>query len=133
MHASQVIRMVIRMVRSWRRVRRIDIQSYWNSKSLGRFGVTVRLAFRLQYQDQVRPLRFTKHGRWKMTGPKSPIIIPHLTLQATTARELMSENPISLRKDAGIRDAIALMMDRGFTAAPVIDDSGRPIGVVSVT
>jgi CBS domain-containing protein len=64
---------------------------------------------------------------------KPPRIIPHLTLQATTARELMSDNPISLRKDAGIRDAIALMTDRGFMAAPVIDDSGRPIGVISVT
>ena len=68
-----------------------------------------------------------------MTGPKSQTIIPHLTLEATTARELMSDNPISLRQHAGIRDAIALMTDRGFTAAPVIDDGGRPIGVISVT
>jgi CBS domain-containing protein len=60
-------------------------------------------------------------------------IVPHLTLQALTAAELMSDNPISLRKNAGIRDAIALMTDRGFAAAPVIDESGRPIGVITVT
>ncbi len=56
-----------------------------------------------------------------------------LTLQADTAADLMSENPISLRADASVQEAIALMTDRGFAAAPVIDDTGRPIGVVSVT
>ncbi|MCX7699584.1 MAG: CBS domain-containing protein [Gemmataceae bacterium] len=56
-----------------------------------------------------------------------------LILQADTAADLMSENPISLRADASVHEAIALMTDRGFAAAPVIDDTGRPIGVVSVT
>jgi CBS domain-containing protein len=56
-----------------------------------------------------------------------------MTLQADTAQDLMSPNPISLRADASVQDAIALMTDRGFAAAPVIDDSGRPIGVVTVT
>src|SRR5438477_13014141 len=59
--------------------------------------------------------------------------LPRLQLQAATAAELMTANPISLRADAGVREAIALMTDRGFTAAPVIDESGRAIGVVSVT
>ena len=58
---------------------------------------------------------------------------PRLTLQADTAADLMSENPISLRENASIQDAIAMMTDRGFHAAPVIDGRGRPIGVVSVT
>jgi CBS domain-containing protein len=56
-----------------------------------------------------------------------------MILEADTARDLMSENPISLRAEASVQDAIALLTDRGFAAAPVIDDSGRPIGVVSVT
>src|SRR5436309_7364556 len=58
---------------------------------------------------------------------------PALCLQAVTAAELMTENPISIRHDAGVREAVALMTDRGFTVAPVIDDSGRPVGVVSIT
>lgn len=58
---------------------------------------------------------------------------PRLTLQADTAADLMSENPISLREDATVQEAIALMTDRAFTAAPVIDESGRPVGVVTVT
>jgi len=58
---------------------------------------------------------------------------PRLTLQADTAADLMSENPISLREDASVQEAIALMTDRAFNAAPVIDESGRPVGVVTVT
>lgn len=49
------------------------------------------------------------------------------------AKDLMSPNPVSIRCDAGIREALELMTDRGFGAAPVIDESGRPVGVVSRT
>lgn len=56
-----------------------------------------------------------------------------LVLQADTAADLMSENPISVRDDASVQEAIALMTDRGFHAAPVIDESGRAVGVISVT
>ncbi len=58
---------------------------------------------------------------------------PKLSLQAATAEELMSDNPISIRQDAGVREAVALMTDRGFTVAPVIEDTGRAVGVVSIT
>ena len=56
-----------------------------------------------------------------------------LSLRAATADELMVGNPISLRYNASVRDAIALLTDRGFNVAPVVDDGGRPVGVVSVT
>jgi CBS domain-containing protein len=45
----------------------------------------------------------------------------------------MSSNPVSLRSDASVQEAIALMTDRGFGAAPVIDAAGRPVGVLSRT
>lgn len=56
-----------------------------------------------------------------------------LKLQATTASDLMAANPISLRADANVHEALALLTDKGFSAAPVIDRSGRPIGVLSQT
>jgi CBS domain-containing protein len=56
-----------------------------------------------------------------------------LILTAQTAEELMAPNPISLRANATIPEALALMTDRGFSAAPVIDEAGRPIGVLSRT
>jgi CBS domain-containing protein len=56
-----------------------------------------------------------------------------LFLAAQTAEELMSSNPVSLREDATIPEAVALMTDRGYSAAPVIDEAGHPIGVISRT
>ena len=54
-----------------------------------------------------------------------------LTLCADTASDLMVPNPISLRAEASAAEAMRLFTEKGITAAPVIDDSGRPIGVVS--
>jgi len=49
------------------------------------------------------------------------------------AKDLMSLNPMSIRRDATIREALELLTDHGFGAAPVIDEAGRPVGVVSRT
>ena len=54
-----------------------------------------------------------------------------LTLAAETARELMSGSPVSVRADALLREAVILLTDKGFSAAPVIDGAGRPVGVLS--
>src|SRR5438309_4957159 len=54
-----------------------------------------------------------------------------LTLHARTAADLMVSNPISLRAEAGVAEAIALFTEKGIAAAPVIDEAGHPIGVVS--
>jgi CBS domain-containing protein len=54
-----------------------------------------------------------------------------LRLHAETAADLMVANPISLRADANIREALVLLTDKGFSAAPVIDEAGRPVGVLS--
>src|SRR5262249_30242503 len=39
--------------------------------------------------------------------------------------------PVSLREDATLKEAVALLTDKGFSAAPVIDAAGRPVGVLS--
>ena len=57
----------------------------------------------------------------------------HRRFELLRAKDLMSANPVSIRRDAGIREALELLADRGFGAAPVIDEGGRPIGVVSRT
>jgi CBS domain-containing protein len=56
---------------------------------------------------------------------------PSLVLRARTARDLMTPNPVSLRADATLREAVALLTDKGYSAAPVIDAAGRPVGVLS--
>ncbi len=54
-----------------------------------------------------------------------------MVLESSTASELMSPGPISVHRDATLTETVALMAARGFSAAPVIDDAGRPVGVLS--
>lgn len=58
--------------------------------------------------------------------PTRPVI-----LRGGTAEDLMSPNPISLREDLLLREAIAFLVDRGISGAPVIDEAGRPVGVLT--
>jgi CBS-domain-containing membrane protein len=54
-----------------------------------------------------------------------------LVLDPLCAADVMRPNPMSLRAEATVSEAIAWLTEKGFSAAPVIDESGRPIGVVS--
>jgi CBS domain-containing protein len=54
-----------------------------------------------------------------------------LTLWAETAADLMTPNPVSIGADETVKEAVAFLTDKGFSAAPVIDDAGRPNGVLS--
>jgi CBS-domain-containing membrane protein len=65
-----------------------------------------------------------------LTIPTRPVS-SRLTLQADTAADLMSSNPMSIRARATVAEAIAALTDRGYSAAPVIDEAGRAVGVIS--
>jgi CBS domain-containing protein len=67
------------------------------------------------------------------TATKPPVVKSPLMLRAETAADLMTTNPISLCEDAFVSEAVLLLTERGISAAPVIDDAGRPVGVVSRT
>jgi CBS domain-containing protein len=54
-----------------------------------------------------------------------------LTLHAETAGDLMRANPVSIGDDATVREAVTLLTEKGFSAAPVIDEAGHPVGVLS--
>jgi CBS domain-containing protein len=56
-----------------------------------------------------------------------------IALLAKTAEDLMTINPLSLREDATIAEAIAFLSTRGFDGAPVINQAGKPVGFVSKT
>jgi len=56
---------------------------------------------------------------------------PRLKLAAATARDLMTPNPLSVREIATVREAVVLLTSKGISGAPVIDEAGRPLGVLS--
>ena len=62
----------------------------------------------------------------KQSGAGCPMI-----LRAKTAADLMTPNPLSVRDSATLREAIAFLIDRGISGAPVIDEAGRPVGVLT--
>jgi CBS-domain-containing membrane protein len=66
-----------------------------------------------------------------MVSAPHAVLAPRLTLCANTAEELMTPNPVSVRSDATVQELIVLLTDKGIAAAPVIDEAGQPVGVVS--
>ncbi|HEY8503661.1 MAG TPA: CBS domain-containing protein, partial [Gemmataceae bacterium] len=58
---------------------------------------------------------------------------PAMVLPAGTAADVMTASPESLPAEASVREAIAFFTDRGFGGAPVVDEQGRLVGVVSRT
>ncbi|HEY8505613.1 MAG TPA: CBS domain-containing protein [Gemmataceae bacterium] len=64
----------------------------------------------------------------KSVGPA-----PAMFLEAQTAEDLMTPNPLSIRERATVREAAIFLAARGISAAPVIDEAGHPVGVVSRT
>src|SRR5215831_18295071 len=56
---------------------------------------------------------------------------PRMILEAARARDLMWLDPLSIEETATIREGVAFLVDKGFSAAPVIDHAGRPVGVLS--
>jgi CBS domain-containing protein len=68
-----------------------------------------------------------------MRGEKTNTLVSPMFLKAEKATDLMSPNPVSIRAQATVAEATAMLTDRGFSAAPVIDEVGRPVGVISKT
>src|SRR5215471_9764672 len=62
---------------------------------------------------------------------QAPEVSAPLRLCANTAADLMTPDPLSIRAAATVREAVAFLTDKGFSAAPVIDKAGRPVGVLS--
>ena len=49
----------------------------------------------------------------------------------TPLSAVMSANTVCVSPDLPVADLVTLLIERGFTGAPVIDSAGKPIGVVS--
>jgi CBS domain-containing protein len=56
---------------------------------------------------------------------------PRLVLHAGTAEELMTPNPVSLNWSVTVHEAAIFLVNREISAAPVIDEAGHPVGVLS--
>ena len=51
--------------------------------------------------------------------------------RAMKAHEMMTAAVVSVAPDTTTREAARILRDRGISAVPVVDDSGKPIGMLS--
>lgn len=68
-----------------------------------------------------------------MNATKRPDLNELIVLHARTAEDLMTSSPVSIEESASVREAIAFMIDRHISGMPVIDEAGRPVGVLTRT
>ena len=47
------------------------------------------------------------------------------------ARDVMSKPVVSVHPDTPLREVARLLLDKGISAVPVVDEKGTPIGMVS--
>ena len=47
------------------------------------------------------------------------------------ARDVMTKPVVSVHPDTSLREIARLLLDKGISAVPVVDDKGAPIGMVS--
>ncbi|GJF24622.1 hypothetical protein SHO565_51860 [Streptomyces sp. HO565] len=52
-------------------------------------------------------------------------------MQHRTVAELMTRDVVTAQRDLPFKDIVRLLADNDVTAVPVVDDLGRPAGVVS--
>ena len=64
----------------------------------------------------------------------STLTVPDLAplrLHAVLAEDVMTANPVSIREELTVHEAVVFLTERRISAAPVINEAGRPVGVVS--
>src|ERR1700754_4472795 len=60
-----------------------------------------------------------------------PITVVQQTVEFVKSRDLVLDPPVTLSPDDSVSDAIALIHKRAHGAAVVVDDDGRPVGLVT--
>ena len=136
-----------------------DFQQVHPSGSLGRLSRPIVEMMRTGSEMRVAPAERSIREVWASTGRKgrrtgAVILIDEqglmagiftdsdlarlLETQDATVLErpiaaFMTKRPITLRKENRVRDAVEVMRERHVSEIPVIDDAGRPMGIVDIT
>ncbi|MEA5571298.1 CBS domain-containing protein [Calothrix sp. UHCC 0171] len=50
-----------------------------------------------------------------------------------TVADVMSHNPVVVRRETPLKEAIAILAERRISGLPVVDESGKLIGIISET
>jgi CBS domain-containing protein len=64
---------------------------------------------------------------------RQDLSITYWATLGNTARDLIARQPVSISESSTAREAATFLINAGLHAAPVINDAGRPVGVLSRT
>jgi CBS domain-containing membrane protein len=67
-----------------------------------------------------------------MIANRKKTVAVHRPKPRATAEALMTRNPLSISEDAKLREAAVFLTSKDISAAPVINEAGRPVGVISL-
>jgi CBS domain-containing protein len=98
---------------------------------------TVRDVVHLMAQRRVSAVMIAEHG--VLTGIFTEhdatfrVLAQDLDADTTRVAEVMTHNPLTLSPEQQFGHALHLMYEGGFRHVPVVDESHRPVGMVSAT
>lgn len=67
------------------------------------------------------------------TGTPADHVISLRAATGASVQTIMSRTAYCLRPEVGVRTAAAMLLEERMSGAPVVDDQGRPVGIVSKT
>lgn len=96
---------------------------------------TVRAACRLMAEKRIGALLVVEHGHiagiFTERDALNKVLAAALDPDVTLLSAVMVRDPQTIRADKPLAYALHMMAEGGFRHVPVVDDAGRPIGMVS--
>ena len=96
---------------------------------------TVRTACRLMAEKRIGALLVVEHGHiagiFTERDALNKVLAAALDPDATPLSAVMVRDPQTIRADKPLAYALHMMAEGGFRHVPVVDDAGRPVGMVS--
>lgn len=99
-------------------------------------GEDVRLAFNTLTDHKIRQAPVLENG--KLAGIVTDrdlrlALMETLTEPGLTVRSIMTPNPVTVNENSLLRDAAKMIGNNKFNALPVLSDSGKLVGVLTMT
>ena len=71
--------------------------------------------------------------RRAMNLTDASLTVPRTAKGVTRVREIMNPSVVTVRQDAELTSLAAMLLERGISRAPVVDDDNRVVGMVGMT
>lgn len=56
-----------------------------------------------------------------------------MELERLTAKDIMTKNVVTIHFETSLQEALETLSDERISGAPVVDETGKPVGVISLT